>query len=184
MRSARSLPLAAIVAAFALQASDALAHGPCGCLFPTLGKTGTRIAITHTPAYRVLFNPKPGQLTISKDLASAYRPQSPTVTLLSRPRNKPIPRTSFRVPKVPPGVYLILIFDGSEGGAHNTWDYLHVPGPAPAATQRPPARRPSSSPRASSDGTAWLAWLAAGIALGVGGALVYNRGASKRRASE
>lgn len=182
MRLARWLSLAAVLQVFALNASDALAHGPCGCLFPTLTKSGARVSITQTPAYRVLFNPKPDQLGIApKDLATAYRPRSPTVTLLSRPRKKPIRRTSFRIPSVPPGVYMVLIFDGSEGGAHNTWDYLHVLGPAPAADQRPPATAPSSSAPASSDGTAWLAWLAGGIALGIGGALLYNRRALKRR---
>ena len=30
---------------------------------------------------------------------------------------------------MPPGIYLLLVFDGSEGGAQATWDYLHVPDP-------------------------------------------------------
>jgi hypothetical protein len=53
----------------------------------------------------------------------------------------------------PPGLYMVLIFDGGEGGAHNTWDYLHVIDPAgpednaglqPTAPFRPPDsnRRP------------------------------------------
>lgn len=54
---------------------------------------------------------------------------------------------------------MVLIFDGGEGGAHNTWDYLHVvdrarhqPGRQPAATT--PARQRTRTPSAtSSSGT-------------------------------
>jgi LPXTG-motif cell wall-anchored protein len=40
------------------------------------------------------------------------------------------PRDSveLRVPDVPPGRYLIALFDGSEGGTHYTWDHLTVLG--------------------------------------------------------
>jgi hypothetical protein len=31
----------------------------------------------------------------------------------------------------PRGVYLLLIYDGSEGGEHYTWDYFHVLGREP-----------------------------------------------------
>lgn len=176
------LLLATLVLAIALPVNRALAHGPCGCLFPSLGKPGTRMTITHTPAYHVLFNPRPAQLGIApKELASAYRPGAPTVTLLSRPRTKPIPRTTFRIPSVPPGVYMVLIFDGSEGGAHNTWDYLHVLGLAPAADQRRPVSSPPPRASTSNNGTAWLAWLIGGVALGVGGGILAGRSAATRR---
>lgn len=176
MRHAPWVTLAAIVSAFAIHAERARAHGPCSCLFPALGAPDTRVSITRTPAYRVLFNPKPGQFGIAPgDLASAHRPDSPTLTMLTRRRDRPIPRASFRIPDVSPGLYMVLIFDGEEGGAHNTWDYLHVLGPARATGHRASSRAPGSSPPASSDGTAWLAWLAGGIALGAGGTLLYRR---------
>jgi hypothetical protein len=40
---------------------------------------------------------------------------------------------------VQPGVYLVLIFDGSELGQHTTWAYYHVLGSAP-----PPEGVPSA----------------------------------------
>lgn len=78
--------------------------------------------------FRVVFNPSPRDLGIApRSLASAYRADVPTATVLSRSRRRPTRRGRFRVPvRAPPGVYLVLIFDGSEGGAHNSWEYLHV----------------------------------------------------------
>ena len=36
---------------------------------------------------------------------------------------------SVRIPKtMPPGLYLLLIYDGSEGGEHDTWEYFHLLG--------------------------------------------------------
>lgn len=158
-----------------------MAHGPCGCLSPTLGKPGTRISIVRTPAYRVLFNPKPGQLGIAPpDLAGAYRPGTPTRTLLTRPRDSPMRIAAFRVPDVAPGIYLVLTFDGSEGGAHNTWDYLRVLRPAPAADRD--RRSPTATPSRESS-TPWLAWLAAGLALGAAAGLLWARSASRRRST-
>ncbi len=63
--------------------------------------------------------------------ASAYQPEAPTRTVLSRDVNAPVRPATFRVPEVPPGVYLMLIYDGSEGGSHSTWDYFHVIGSPP-----------------------------------------------------
>lgn len=176
-RLARGLILATAIAASTLPVNAASAHGPCGCLFPTLGAPGTRVSIVHTPAYRVLFNPKPGQLGIApQNLASAYRPDAPTRTLLARPRAKPTRTAVFRIPRVAPGIYMVLTFDGTEGGAHNTWDYLHVLGPAPRADKRSTAATPSQ--KSSTD---WFAWLAAGIALGATTALLCARSVSRRR---
>ncbi len=151
----------------ALNPSPAAGHGPCGCLDPILTQAGAKVRVTGgpgvgqargggLPAYRVGFNPRPTDLGIAPDyLTSAYRPEAPTVTVLSRSRKDPTRRGSFRVPKTPDGLYMVLIFDGSEGGAHNTWDYLHVvnrarrePGQQPLATT--PSRRPASAPAATS----------------------------------
>ena len=115
----------------------AVAHGPCGCLNPMVVQAGTQVRITETPAqpegvgwpaYRAVFNPRPSDFGIAPDyLASAYRADVPTTTVLSLPRREPTRKGRFRVPKgTPPGLYMVLIWDGEEGGAHNTWDYLHV----------------------------------------------------------
>lgn len=107
----------------------ALAHGPCGCLEPRLTEEGRHVRIVgRYPAYRVIFNPGAKDFGIAPPyLASAYRADVPTTTVLSRPRRDPIREARFDVPKrTPPGLYLVLIFDGTEGGNHNTWEYLHV----------------------------------------------------------
>lgn len=131
--------VAAVVVLLALLAPAAFAHGPCGCVDPRLAEPGAQIRIaappisgsaatTGYPAYRVLFNPRPRDLGIAPGhLASAHRRDVPTTTVLHRPRLDPTRSGRFRVPAAtPPGVYLVLIFDGGEGGAHNTWDYVHV----------------------------------------------------------
>ena len=48
---------------------------------------------------------------------------------------------------------MVLVWDGDEGGAHNTWDYLHVvdldapdPPPRPAAETAPPPAAPRGRP--------------------------------------
>lgn len=129
-----------------------------GCLDPVLAEVGGKVRLTGGPglgqaggrgwpAYKVIFNPRPTDLGIAPAyLMSAYRPEAPTVTVLSRSRRDPTRRGSFRVPKTPDGLYMVLIFDGGEGGAHNTWDYLHVidlarnkPRQSPSATT--PARQ-------------------------------------------
>jgi hypothetical protein len=156
----------------ALTPSPAASHGPCGCLDPVLAQVGAKVRITGGPgvgeaggrgwpAYRAVFNPRPTDLGIAPDyLTGAYRPEAPTVTVLSRSRKDPTRRGSFRVPKTPDGLYMVLIFDGGEGGAHNTWDYLHVvdrtrhePGRQPPATTptRQRTRTPSATTRSNTD---------------------------------
>lgn len=79
---------------------------------------------------------------------------------------------------------MVLIFDGEEGGAHNTWDYLHLMGPAlPAARERSdvaPVRgaRGGTRPDGGHGLLAGLAGAAAGITLGLGGSAVRRRGAA------
>jgi hypothetical protein len=128
VRAAFPVVAAATLIAGASSAT-ALAHGPCGCLDPRLTVEGHRVRIVNGyAAYRVIFNPRVQDLGIAPSyLASAYRADVETTTVLTRPRRDATPRARFRVPKqIRPGVYLVLIFDGSEGGYHNTWDYLHV----------------------------------------------------------
>jgi hypothetical protein len=121
--------------------------------------------------------------------ASAYQRAAPTRTLLARAVRNPARRASYRVPAVPPGVYLVLIFDGSEGGSHSTWDYFHVLGAAPSAAERPAAaerrvaakRRAagSSTERTGSDGDLALPALGAsvltGLVIGAGAVAVLGR---------
>jgi hypothetical protein len=136
MWAAAAVALVALIAAAA--PTSAVAHGPCGCLEPRMVPRGEPVRITGGPgrgqaggagypAYRVIFNPRPADLIVAPEyLASAYRADVATTTVLSRPRREPTRKGTFHVPRVPPGLYMVLIFDGGEGGAHSTWDYLHV----------------------------------------------------------
>jgi hypothetical protein len=130
-----ALVCCALAAAAAGAAADsAAAHGPCGCTFPVVARPGQEV--TTGPAYRIVLNPPAGLFrggAGSPELASGYRAGAPTWEVLRRPRPRwprRAPRGRFRVPDdTPPGIYLLLIFDGSEGGEHATFDYLHVPDP-------------------------------------------------------
>ena len=48
-----------------------------------------------------------------------YHPKQATRTLVSLPR--PRERVRFKVPDVPSGRYVMIIYDGSEGGSHYTY---------------------------------------------------------------
>lgn len=162
MWAAAAVPLVALIAAAA--PTSAVAHGPCECLEPRVVPVGSVVRITGGPgrgqagdigypAYRVIFNPRPADLLVAPDhLASAYRADVATTTVLSRPRRKPTRKGTFRVPHVSPGLYMVLIFDGGEGGAHSTWDYLHVVDserPAPGVVGRTST---SAGPQGATDG--------------------------------
>lgn len=201
---ARTLAVTCIVAlgGSLVQTSAASAHGPCGCLDPVLTQAGKQVRVgpeqrqsgtQGVPAYRILFNPRPGDFGIAPGyLASAYRADAPTTTVLSRSRHKPTRKARFRVPRAtPPGLYMVLIWDGEEGGGHNTWDYLHVvdwderAGRGVTAAGQPPiteeagsstpGRRPEQPVGPS---TAWPVIAAvgmAGIALVIAGVLAVRR---------
>ena len=123
------------IALLALPAQAAQGHGPCQCSFPEVGEAGTKVK-TRSAAYKVIINPRAEDFLIGPSgIESAYRPEAPRKVLLSRPKTRPLRGPSVRVPAaMPPGLYLILIFDGSEGGVHYTWDYFHVLGREPGAT--------------------------------------------------
>jgi hypothetical protein len=158
-----------------LSPTSAVAHGPCGCLDPVMARSGHVVTITawlHEPgatgypAYRVVFNPRPGDLGIAPGyLSSAYRPDAPTAIVFDRPRSAPVRNARFRVPRgTRPGLYMVLIFDGGEGGAHNTWDYLHVIDPAGSEDnaglqQTRPFRPPDSDRRGTHDTSGSSPWL-------------------------
>jgi hypothetical protein len=156
-----------------LGAGVAVAHGPCQCTFPTLGRPGALVHV-NGPAYKVILNPRVSDFTIEPGgLASAYRRDAPTVTVVSRASPAAARKASFRVPSaMPGGVYLLLIFDGSEGGQHYTWDYFQVAGaPAAAATSE---QSDNSSP-------AWGVLVALGALFAAGLFGLYLMLASRRR---
>lgn len=168
-------------------------------------RAGSQVRITEAPAqpegigwpaYRVMFNPRPTDFGIAPGyLASAYRADAPTTTVLSRPRRQPTRNGRFRVPKgTPPGLYMVLIWDGDEGGGHNSWEYLHVTdwdepdGPGVVAQQEEaPEQDSANSPTPTEEAggtnssTPWP--LVAGIGLGgvIFGAAA-SRAAARRRA--
>lgn len=156
---------AAVVLVASSEVTSALGHGPCRCLDPRLAESGSSVRVGFEvgvgetrgrgyPAYRVIFNPRPHDLGIApRLLASAYRADVPTTTVLLRPRDRPTRSGRFRVPAgTPPGVYMVLIFDGSEGGAHNTWEYVHVISSDEATAGVVARPRPARDPAASGDG--------------------------------
>lgn len=141
-------PLLCVLTAAIVLPPPAVAHGPCDCLKPSRAHSGERVRVSGParggsigyPAYRILFNPRPRDLGIApRRLAREYQPDAPTLTLLERPRTRPTRKAYFRVPQVPAGRYLVLIWDGEEGGAHNTWERLEVHGQS--ADDKPAPRR-------------------------------------------
>ena len=187
-----------VVSALALVAlwlpGSAVGHGPCECLHPVDVEAGGHVRVGY-PAYRVIFNPRPVDLGIApRYLASAYRADVPSTRVLSRSRHRPTRRGRFRVPTAtPPGLFMVLVFDGEEGGDHNTWEYLHVidrSDSEPAAVIAGPEHDPDSSKRRSVDSversagapvTRWAVSAAVGIAGLVIGAVVAMAAARRRK---
>jgi hypothetical protein len=90
------------------------------CLVPSSGLPGTKVTIVGTFAYRVVWNldvPYFGD-------RDRYRPGSKTITLVNLRRARK--GVQFRVPKVTPGLYAVVIYDGSEARAHYTWGLFRV----------------------------------------------------------
>jgi hypothetical protein len=204
MRRTLVIAFLAAVAGLGARNAPAAAHGPCRCLDPVLTQAGNAVRIGPEgmqagarghPAYRVLFNPRPSDFGIAPHyLASAYRADAPTTTVLSRSRREPTRKGRFRVPTdTPAGLYMVLIWDGEEGGGHNTWDYLHVTdwdepagpgvtGPQETSTER--SQRNSATRNESRESSSSPPWpLVAGV--GFGGLVLGfagSRAAGRRRA--
>jgi hypothetical protein len=82
-----------------------------------------------------VWNPRPNVLALgapgeskSCDIKCAeakpiYHPDLPMVVLDQAPKPSPL---QFEVPDVAPGVYLVVMYDGSEGGRHYTWNEFEV----------------------------------------------------------
>jgi hypothetical protein len=129
--------LAALAVALVLPAS-AGGHGPCGmCLRPSSGPPGTKVTITHTTAYWVVWNGR--GLPQDGSLRPHYRPRAETIDLVryelppaatATPDPDVLPaarrNVRFTVPAVPAGSYPVVIYDGTEGGEHYTWDPFRV----------------------------------------------------------
>jgi len=105
------------------------AHGPCirnvrmqPCLVPGSGPPGTRVAIVGIVAYGVVWNDPAAADIAGHDY---YRSRSRTIVVAKR---SPYPeqRVRFRVPRVAPGRYAVIIHDGAEGGTHYTWSFFRV----------------------------------------------------------
>lgn len=126
---ARTGALTVVLFAVVIQAADA--HGPCNCVFPELGGRGAKVRIS-SPVYKVILNPRKSDFLIGPGgLESAYRADAPRAILFSRPKMRPGRRASVVIPRAfSPGLYMLLIYDGSEGGVHYTWDYFQVLGAA------------------------------------------------------
>ena len=108
----------------------ATAHGPCGC---TTAVASAGQTVSTGPAFLVVWNPKAYYFAGAAGflyLASGHRADAPSGVVLERPRPhypRRAPDGRFRVPRhTPPGIYVVLVFDGSEGGAHATWDHVQV----------------------------------------------------------
>lgn len=154
-----------------------------------LGAPREKVTLPRIRAYKVVFNPRPvdyGSAMRDVGYHSAYQPEAPSKTVVLRPQSKPARRLTFHVPNAPPGVYLVLILDGTEGGTHATWAYYHVLGRPPEPRKRATAstgaltrREPdvNSGPFGLSGGVELL-----GIAAAVAGCvfLGYSLGVSRR----
>ena len=167
--------VALVLAVYAPGDEAAFAHGPCGCLTPASGPPGTTVTAAAA-AYKVVFNPDRTDLPITQSLWREHRPGvAPSVVLRKTYSYSDLPLTGpveFRVPAAPPGRYLVSIYDGSEGGAHYTWEYFRVtgrqaqaapPGPADPA---PPATAETTRVPLPAAVLAGVAALLAGLLLG------------------
>lgn len=96
------------------------------CLVPTNGPPGTRVTIVGTVAYRVVWNDSIFRF-LGPTRGDLYRRGSRTVVVVRIDRPKA--RVSFLVPKVAPGRYAVVIYDGAEGGEHFTWGFFRVTRP-------------------------------------------------------
>lgn len=163
----------------ALVPHPAIAHGPCGavgssCLEPNLGPRGTEVTTEGFEGVLAVWNPRPNILALgvpgsSKDCdikcAEAkpiYHFDQPLVVLAEADHRSQL---QFVVPDVPPGKYIVVMYDGSEGGRHYTWNAFKVTGAAQTDSED------QTESEATQGNTAWLfagGMLALGLAAGWG----------------
>ena len=114
---------AGCASALLVTAVPAVAHGPCGCIKPASATPGEQLASTY-PTIKIIWNPVPADLLIGPDyLGRDHIDGQPRVVLQEQPQPA---LASFQVPATAPGRYLVLLYDGTEGGAHYSWDYITV----------------------------------------------------------
>ena len=151
-----------------LGATAAGAHGPCRCL-PRDVRPGD--AMVTNNVFRAVWNPTRADIYYEQPaLIAAHVRRSPRVVLLDRDRGDADKRARLVVPNVRAGRYLVLMYDGSEGGAHYTWDSVTVRG-RPAVKDSPSAVV-TSGPSAAGGGSAFpmVAVVASVLVLAVVGA--------------
>jgi hypothetical protein len=175
----------ALAAAWQMSPPAAAAHGPCSCTWPVVVSPGG--ALRTGSGYKAIWNLRPADFanqTTPIELASGHRPGAPTRTVLQGSRSHPRRRMVVRVPRAtPPGIYVVLVFDGSEAGWHTTWDYVQVPGrPAGAPASATTAQRPSpETARPSWAPAVETAIIAATVGVLVGSVLTHARARRRRR---
>jgi len=126
-----------------LLAGTAGAHGPCGCL-PRTAVPDERFVLNNV--FRAVWNPTREDIYYRQPaLVAAHVNGTPRVVLLDRPRRDARTRATLRVPDVPAGRYLVLLYDGTEGGRHYTWGSV-------AVRHRPVKTSPPSRAAASQGG--------------------------------
>ena len=126
------------VSALVVGAIPADAHGPCGCIKPTAATPGERL-VSSTPTIKIVWNPVRDDLFIGPDfLVRAHVAGQPRVVL--QEQSQPGLAT-FTVPATAPGRYLVLLYDGTEGGVHYSWDYITVR----SAPRSPPSTQQGTS---------------------------------------
>lgn len=132
-------------------AEPASAHGPCGCLKPREGAPGTKVRADY-PLYKVIFNPDRTDLAIGPETLWKRHHGGPPITIFRqtwRYSVRPLNRgATFVIPRVAPGRYLIVLYDGGEGGSHYSWQTFEV---LPAGRN---AAKPAAELRAPSTGVA------------------------------
>ena len=161
---------AACASAVLAPAGPAAAHGPCGCITPAAAIPGEQLVSTY-PTVKVVWNPVPADLPIGPDyLARDHVTGQPRVVLQEQPQPG---SASFRVPATAPGRYLVVLYDGTEGGAHYSWDYITVrPGPRSSSSARPTVAATGLARRAGGLAGSVLAGLGAMLVALFGGAVL------------
>lgn len=168
----------------------AIAHGPCGsvsssCLEPNEGPPGTEVTTGGSGGFEgilAVWNPRPNILALGvpgsskecdikcAEAKSIYHFDQPMVVVAEADDRSQL---QFVVPDVPPGKYIVVMYDGSEGGRHYTWNTFKVTA-ASAATEAASGNDPTQSNRR------WF--LAVGmLVLGLGAGWVLGRRWSSHR---
>lgn len=171
-----------VVAGAASHADAVAAHGPCRCLKPSTGPPGAVVRFDGS-AFKVVFNPDRPELPIGpRELWRAHKGAVAPIVVFRRsytyaPRPRRV-RARWSVPTVPPGRYPIAIYDGTEGGAHYTWDFFEVTNEAPR-----PGRAEADVPVAAERDEVGMTVVAvvAGLSLAIGAAIGGFVGYRQRR---